>query len=475
MKSSMMAHARRVASMIRLRPFETQTEEGRSRERYRRIALSMGSSALAKGIATVAMFVAVPLSIKYLGPERFGLWMTISSTIAMLGFGDFGIGLGLLNAVADADGRQDREEARRCVSSGFYLLLSVGVALGAAFVLAGPFVNWGRLFNVSSAQAASESGGAVAAFAACFLVNIPLWVVIRVQMGYQEGYVNSLWEAVGNSLGLAALLIAIRYSAGLPWLILGMSGAPLLATLANGAVLFKVKRPWLIPDWRAVSAEPAKRILGMGTLFFLSQILGALAYSSDNLVAARILGPEAVARYAVPMKLFGFIPLVVGMVLIPLWPAYGEAIARGDTAWVRATLRRSIGVSFLFSTAACLPLVLFGGGIIRWWVGPSLEPEPAMLLGMGLWTVLSCSWGAAVMFLNGAGAIRVQTLWTFVMAVGAVTAKIFLAKEWGLPGIIWGTFLAQFFFLVVPLTFYADRLLKSMGAEARRIPGGSVA
>jgi hypothetical protein len=79
------------------------------------------------------------------------------------------------------------------------------------------------------------------------------------------------------------------------------------------------------------------------------------------------------------------------------------------------------------------------------------------------------------MFLNGAGAIRVQMLWTFVMAVGAVAAKIFLAMEWGLPGIIWGTLLAQFLFLVVPLTFYADRLLKSMGAEARRVPGGSAA
>jgi len=471
----MFAQARRAASMIRLRPFGTDTEEGRSSERYRRIALSTVSSLVAKGIAAMAIFVAVPLSIKYLGTERFGLWMTISSTIAMLGFGDFGIGLGLLNAVAEADGRQDREEARRSVSSGFFLLLLVGVALGASFVMAGPFVDWGRLFNVSSSRAVSEAGGAVAAFVACFLVNVPLWVVIRVQMGYQEGYVNSLWEAVGNSLGLAALLIAIGYRAGLPWLILGMSGAPLLATLANGAVLFGVKRPWLIPDWRAVSAEPAKRILGMGTFFFLSQILGALAYSSDNLVAARILGPEAVARYAVPMKLFGFIPLVAGMVLIPLWPAYGEAIARGDTAWVRATLRRSVGVSFLFSAAASLPLVLFGGGIIRWWVGPSLQPEPAMLLGMGLWTVLSCSWGAAVMFLNGAGAIRVQTMWTFVMAVAAVTAKIFLAKEWGLPGIIWGTLLAQFLFLVVPLTFYADRLLKSMEADARRVPGGSAA
>jgi hypothetical protein len=94
---------------------------------------------------------------------------------------------------------------------------------------------------------------------------------------------------------------------------------------------------------------------------------------------------------------------------------------------------------------------------------------------MGLWTVLSCSWGAAVMFLNGAGAIRVQTLWTFVMAVAAVTAKIFLAKEWGLPGIIWGTLLAQFLFLVVPLALYADRLLKSMGTEAGRVPGGGAA
>jgi len=51
--------------------------------------------------------VTVPLTLNYLGSEHYGLWMTISSVSVMLGFADLGIGNGVLNAVADAYGRDD--------------------------------------------------------------------------------------------------------------------------------------------------------------------------------------------------------------------------------------------------------------------------------------------------------------------------------------------------------------------------------
>ena len=118
----LLQRAGQARALVRLTPFDTSTEEGRSKERYRRVALSTVVSAGAKGVVVLTTLVSVPLTVGYLGPERYGLWMTISATIAMLGFGDLGIGLGLLNVVSEADGKDDRGAAARYVSSSFFML-----------------------------------------------------------------------------------------------------------------------------------------------------------------------------------------------------------------------------------------------------------------------------------------------------------------------------------------------------------------
>ncbi|HEX3524994.1 MAG TPA: hypothetical protein VHT52_23270 [Stellaceae bacterium] len=70
------------------------------------------ASTLARAIGLLTTLVTVPLAIRYLGGERYGLWMTITSLIAMIGFLDLGIGNALIGAIAEAQARNDREQAR---------------------------------------------------------------------------------------------------------------------------------------------------------------------------------------------------------------------------------------------------------------------------------------------------------------------------------------------------------------------------
>ena len=54
---------------------------------------------LARIVQIGTLLVTVRLTLKYLGNERFGLWMTISSVLAMAAFADFGVGIGVLNTM----------------------------------------------------------------------------------------------------------------------------------------------------------------------------------------------------------------------------------------------------------------------------------------------------------------------------------------------------------------------------------------
>jgi hypothetical protein len=76
---------RQCLSILTLKEFDTGTPEGRSKERYRRVALTALSSGGAKAISVVTMLISVPRTLHYLRVERYGMWMTISSIITLMG------------------------------------------------------------------------------------------------------------------------------------------------------------------------------------------------------------------------------------------------------------------------------------------------------------------------------------------------------------------------------------------------------
>jgi len=447
------------AALLRLRPFDEGTDEGRSKERHRRVVLSGTASVLAKGVSMVAALISVPLTVGYLGAEQYGLWMTVSSLLAMLAFADLGIGNGLLSSIAEASGRDDRDAACRHVSSAFFVLLAIGVVLLVALTIVYPIVSWPKVFNVRSVEAAREAGPAFAVLLVCFALDVPLGIVHRIQWGYQEGFVNNMWQCAASLLGLVGLLTAIFFKAGLPWLVLSMAGAPVVAGLLNGVALFGFRRPWLLPRLRWASSRNAFRILHVGLLFFILQVASSIAFASDNFVAAQVLGPEAVTEYAIPMKLFSFAPSLIIMFLGPLWPAYGEAFARGDNAWVRRTFTRSILVTGTLTFFVSAALVTFARPLLHLWVGSRVHPTTLLLLGLGVWTVLTTvgqTWGV---FLYGLHIVGFQVITASLMAIAAFICKIILANHMGTAGVVWGNVLAYTLFTAIPCCVFIPRLL----------------
>ena len=181
----------------------------------------------------------------------------------------------------------------------------------------------------------------------------------------------------------------------------------------------------------------ARKIFKLGGLFFVLQLAAALAFASDNLVAAHVIGAASVAEYSVTMQLFSLPTLILGTLFLPLWPAYGEAVTRGDFAWVERTLKRSLLLAVVVAGIPSVVLILAGRPIVQWWAGSSLAPSFLLLLGLGIWAVLQATGNAVAMFLNGASVVRLQVICASLLALVGLAAKITLARRWGLPGIAW--------------------------------------
>lgn len=427
----------------------TEAELLRSTERSRRATLTGLSSILAKLVVLVTTLVSVPLTFRYLGDDRYGLWMTITSCVLFLGFADLGMGNGLAAAVAYADGKDDIDYARRQVSCAFFLLLLIGLVLFALIFLLLPLVPWTALYGIRSAIAAREAGPATAVLVACAALSMPLGTVLRVQLGYQEGYVGDLWNAGGNVLALFGIILATRLGCSLPVLVLAVAGAPLITTSINWIVQFYWVRPWLRPTIRLFDRGTALDLARVGFLFFLQQCCGLIYYVSDNLVIARELGSPRVAEYAVLQKIFS-IGLIAQYFMVPLWPAIGEAVSRSDFRWAQHIVRRAFLFSLTLGSACALILLAASRFLMERWSGIDPGPIDALRIGFSVWVVLVGYVAATNAILNQPGVMKRHLVLFGGAALVSLALKIWLAHSWSLAGVLWATILGYGIVYVIP-------------------------
>jgi O-antigen/teichoic acid export membrane protein len=450
-----------------LTSFDTSTARGRAGERYRRIALTALSSGGARATSFLTMLVSVPLIVNHFGVERYALWATITSTVALLAFADFGIGNGLVNTISESNGKDDREGAIAYVSTGFFVLLTVALFGALLLWIFYPVVPWHRIFNLNSPVAIREAGPAAAIYIVCFLAQLPLGVVQRIQLGYQEGFFTQMWIAAGNLLGLASMFVIIHVHAGLPWLVFAVAGAPVLAGVVNAVIVFRVQRPWLRPRFDRISRKATSRIIHLGFLFLIIQIAGAIGYQTDNLIIAQVLGAASVAQYAIPFRLFSITPAFISLAMAPLWPAYAEAASRGDMAWIKATLKRSMFLGLGLAVPANLLLIVLARSIIRLWVGTQIIPTFLLLGGLAGWAVFCAINGSLAVFLNGIGLIRFQALCAVLMAISNIVLSIYLTQHIGIAGVIYGSIASQVLCIFIPYAIFLPRLAGLMTRSQR--------
>jgi O-antigen/teichoic acid export membrane protein len=410
--------------------------------------------------------ITVPLTLKYLGNERFGLWMTIISVLTMAAFADFGVGNGVLTTVANAFGRDDMEDVRKAVSSGFALLNAIAGGLLFAFFILYRFVNWGDFFHVASPQARIEAGPALAVFACCFACNVSMDVVQRVQLGLQQGYRYGLWQMSGSITGLIGVLTGIALHVSLPVLVIAMAGAPTFATALNTIHFFGFVRPDLRPRRELVSRDMINRIAKLGGLFLVLQVVVAVSFSADNFIIARTLGAVNVPEYSIPQRMFSLITMMSAMMVAPLWPAYGEAISRGDMTWVRHTLRTSLLLVLTASSIASATILLLSHRLIYWWVGSRIHPPFILLLGLAIWTVIGCCGDALASFLNDASIIRFQASVGAAFGVGCLILKVFFVRRFGIAAVPWATVIAYSLLNALPCVLYVPRIVQRMQTKA---------
>jgi O-antigen/teichoic acid export membrane protein len=445
-------------------PLEERLGEARGRQRYRRALITGLTSVSAKGVTLLSSLILVPLTFRHLGPERYGVWMTVTSMIQFLTFADLGIGNGLTLRVAAAQGRDDQEDVVKSISCAFFFLLGMCVAICSAVVVLAVFCPWRSWLGRMSVLPATELGAVILILILCTAWSMPLGTALRVQLGCQQGYVADLWNSAGSLVSLAGVLLVIRHFAGLPALVLAAAGCPVLVLAVNWAAEFGYRQKAFRPRPGLFEAKTALLLASTGLLFFVQQCFGLIYYLSDNLVIARTMGAAAVAQYAIQQRIFS-LGLVTQYLIAPLWPAINEAVSRGDTEWAKRTSRRAICFALLLSVLLATCLLLLSRPLVQRWTGTDPGMPGLLQFGFAAWVVV-VGYVATMNALLNRPAVMLRHLGFFGAAsLTSLALKIYFARSGWIPGVIWATVIGFGVVYALPAALLALRADDIQGEE----------
>jgi O-antigen/teichoic acid export membrane protein len=198
----------------------------------------------------------------------------------------------------------------------------------------------------------------------------------------------------------------------------------------------------------------------LGLLFFILQVAAGLAFATDNLMLAAVLGADSVPAYAVPARLFGCISLLVAILVQPLWPAYAEAAARGDFTWIRRAFKRSLLLALSVSIAASSLLYVLRDHVFQLWTQSTLAIDDRVVGMLAVWAVIDSCSIALAMLLNGLNVVRFQVAIALVLVVASFPARYFLLKTLGPWGLPLATSVVYFCTGIVPCMMVVPELLR---------------
>jgi O-antigen/teichoic acid export membrane protein len=446
------------------------TPEGRSLRRYRRIAINSLTSCLARGIAMLVSLITVPVTLGYLGKQEFGFYTAVISFVTWLALFDFGVVNGLVNSIAEAYGRDNRQAARVYVSTAFFLLVAIAVGVLAIFLILMPRIGWDSVMGVAGQLSSRIVMWSIVAAMAPVIAGLPLSIVRQIYAGYQKSYISTIFNTSGAVLSLGTLVVAVKMRAGLPVLILAFGAGGVAASVCNLAYLVLVEMPWLFPKLTMCSMQGLKRLMRTSLPLFSYQVGSLLVNQSQPIILAHRTSLECVADYGILMRVCAAISGVIILGTNSFVPPFREAFERGDSGWLRRAFKRMLMLRMGLASLACCTLLLFGNAVLRVWLRTS-----TMQFDLSIWIALSVSVLSATWITSHTDLLTIlDHIWiqvglVFVNGFVTVALTVVLSPRLG----IWGAFLALNSVSLIMLSWLVPRIARSTVSRLRsRISAG---
>ena len=319
---------------------------------------------LSLGLPALAALFLVPVTVRALGPARFGLLALAWAVAEGSGMFDFGLGRATVRFVADAT-EKGIARLRQIVFASLFSQTAAGLLAGVLlFVLAPVLV--GRVFSISP-----EIAGEATPMFRVLALHLPVLLAaaaLRASLeGAQRFDISAALRIPGStaSVAIPAIVAYLGHSlVTIMWWLLAVRVALLVISAVAVSRSLRIG-PWRLPESWAILVEMVRYSGWVAVSTALGPILG----SFDRFVVGSVVGVAGLGYYtgaAESATRFLLIPVTAFSALLPALAATDARGARERALTVTRSARRQLA-TVLFPL--CLTLFAFAPQILGFWLG----------------------------------------------------------------------------------------------------------
>ena len=412
---------------------------------------------LIKGISIIIGLVLVPLTIHYINPSQYGIWLTLSSMIAWISFFDIGFTHGLRNKFAEAKAKGDKEVVKMYISTTYYYISIIFIALWLVLMFVNQFISWHSLLSLPPAMEKEVSQLAMLIFS-YFCLQFIFRVINTILTADQQPAKASLVDMLGQLFALGIIFALTKLTNGsLLYLGLAVGIAPTLILLAANFYFFKTKFKDYKPSLRYVKKEYAKDIMQLGLKFFVLQVSAIIQFETSLFLIAHYFGTEEVTNYNIAFKYFSVLQMGFTILLSPLWSGVTDAYNSGEAAWIKNAVKKYLYILIPFVVTGLI-MLFFSDKVYDLWIGKNIvhvDFNISLLCFIFFSTTMFATIFVSV--INGIGALRIQFFTAIIGSICFFCISLLFIKYFhlGVQSIVLSSIITNVFgYIIAPIQYY---------------------
>jgi O-antigen/teichoic acid export membrane protein len=341
----------------------------------RLLGRNMVLNLIGQGGPLVTAIFAIPILVKELGIDRFGVLTLAWMVIGYFSLFDFGIARALTKFVAEKLGAGQEETIPALVWTSLFLVFILGVAGTVVLGLLTPWLVH-RALNIPMALRTET----LYSFYVLAL-SIPIVITTAGVRGVLEakqrfGFINAV--RIGSGV--------FTFLAPLPVLLFSKSLLPIVAVLAAGRLVVLLLNfafcLHVIPALRrrvAVQWAVVAPLLRFGGWITVSNIVSPVMVYVDRFLVAALVSVAAVAYYVTPYSVVTNLLVIPTAMVGVLFPAFATSYVR-DPDRTRQLFARGVKYVFVVMFPLALLIVALARQGLDLWLGPEFAEHGTRVL-----------------------------------------------------------------------------------------------
>jgi O-antigen/teichoic acid export membrane protein len=391
-------------------------------------------SAIYKGFSGLALFVSIPLLIRYLGNSNYGFWVLIVNLFQLVLLMDFGVASSLKTKIPELQHKNNVLSINSYIRSTYKTTLIIALILFVTGSMAVMLLDLKSIFKLQLPDVFVRKIFIANIFFFCinFVMNTHKALFVSVHRGkYSEQSI-----AVNQAVFLI-LLIAVVYFFDTPdiftklYIITLINGGVCLAVNTAYTIFFFKTEPYSMFNIKSVDTGFKRDLLGLGMKYMAIQVGSLFLFSSDVYILAYFFGPKEVVAYEIVNRYFQFPLMILMAAMAPIWSLFTKYYLEQDTKWLRKIFK-IFNVLYIFILAGLALCVLLAQPIMEIWIGKSFNPPTALISTICILTSLRIFTTFYSYFFNGTGNLKSYLFLLFISVILKLPLSyIFVKNDFG--------------------------------------------